>query len=670
MLSASNLTVAHGARTLFADVSVRLVPGQRTALVGGNGVGKTTLLEILVGIHPPDSGEVHRPKDLRIGYLPQELTENPTGTVIEEVLAGAEHIQALEARLESLLSRIATTTGDEHDRVLDAYGGAQSLYESLGGYALESKGRAILAGLGFGDADMDRPFTALSGGWRMRAALARLLLGQPDVLVLDEPTNHLDTDSVSWLEESLIDYPGAILFVSHDRDFIDAVAQRVIELAGGTTAEYRGGFAEFVVQREDRIAQIEAAAAQQSRELAKIERFVERFRYKATKARQVQSRIKTLEKLDRIEAPERAELVARYSFPEPQRSSRTVAEVRSASIGYDGVPILRDVTLVVERGQKMAVIGPNGAGKSTLLKLLVGELTPIDGTVTLGANVDVAHFQQHQVDALDLTKTVMQVFQGAARPTQPKGRNLRTVLGSFGFRGDAVDRRVGDLSGGERTRLAIAMCLVDPVNLLILDEPTNHLDLPSCDVLEDALVAYPGTVLLVSHDRHLIRSVAEDLIEVRNGRVVFHPGVDEAVLSPSFRGGVVGPSSAPSKATKPPEAQSSNSSKSSQPAQSSKPARRPSDQKAATKRAEAEARQQKSSNTKDLRKRVQQTERALARAEEDVSELNRQLADPAVYGDPVKATEVAAAFGESKDRASAAMDAWMAAAEALDSSGS
>ena len=317
-----------------------------------------------------------------------------------------------------------------------------------------------------------------------------------------------------------------------------------------------------------------------------------------------------------------------------------------ASIGYDGVPVLSDVNLVVERGQKLAVIGPNGAGKSTLLKALVGELAPIDGTVTLGANVDVAHFQQHQVDALDLTKTVMQVFQGAARPTQPKGRNLRTVLGSFGFSGDAVDRRVGDLSGGERTRLALAMCLVDPVNLLILDEPTNHLDLPSCDVLEDALTAYPGTVLLVSHDRHLIRSVAEDLLEVRDGRVKLHPGVDEAVLSPSFRGGSVGPASAPAK-----------------------PQARPSDRKAATKRSEAEARQQKSSNLKDLRKKAQQTERALARAEEEVSELNRQLSDPAVYGDPEAATLVATAFGAAKDRAAAAMDAWMAAAEAVDAAG-
>ena len=543
MLSASGLSVSHGARTLFSDVHVRIVAGQRVALVGGNGTGKTTLLEVLVGLRPPDTGEVHRPKDLRIGYLPQELSDHPTGRVIDEVLAGAEHIRDLEIELNELTHRIADTTGTEHDRVLAAYGDAQSRFEQLGGYALESDARRILAGLGFGDADADRPFTDLSGGWRMRAALARLLLSSPDVLVLDEPTNHLDTDSVAWLEQTLRDYPGAVLFVSHDRDFIDGVAQRVIELANGSATEYIGGFAEFVVQREDRLAQVEAAAAQQSRQIAHVEQFVERFRYKATKARQVQSRLKTLEKLARIEVPDRKELVARYAFPAPQRSARVVVDVEDATVGYDGTPVLSHIDLVVERGHKLAVIGPNGAGKSTLLRMLVGELTPMAGLSQLGANVDVAHFAQHQVDVLPLDRTVLQVFTGAAGP-QTKGRNLRTVLGSFGFSGDAVDRHVRDISGGERTRLALAICLVNPVNLLILDEPTNHLDLPSCDLLEDALTAYPGTVLLVSHDRHLIRSVADDLLEVRDGRVKLHPGVDEAVLTPSFSGGAAGPTSA------------------------------------------------------------------------------------------------------------------------------
>jgi ATP-binding cassette subfamily F protein 3 len=654
MLSASGLSVAHGARVLFHDVSIRLVAGRRTALVGGNGVGKTTLIEILVGLRTPDTGEVHRPKDLRVGYLPQELTDHPTGRVIDEVLAGAEHIRGLELELQALMERIATTDGAEHDRVLEQYGEAQTRFEQLGGYALESSGRRILAGLGFSDEDAERPFTELSGGWRMRAALARLLLSAPDVLVLDEPTNHLDTDSVAWLEQTLRDYPGAVLFVSHDRDFIDGVAERVIELTADSSIEYVGGFAEFVVQREDRLAQIEAAAANQQRQIDKVERFVERFRYKATKARQVQSRIKTLEKLDRIAIPQRKELVARYAFPPPQRSARTVVEVEDATIGYDGEAVLTHVDLVVERGHKLAVIGPNGAGKSTLLRLLVGELRPMAGTSVLGSNVDVAHFAQHQVDVLPLDRTVVQAFTAAAGP-QPKGRNLRTVLGSFGFSGDAVDRRIGDLSGGERTRLALAICLVNPVNLLILDEPTNHLDLPSCDMLEDALVAYPGTVLLVSHDRHLIRSVADDLLEVRNGRVRLHPGVDESVLTPSFSGGAVGPTSAPTK----------QRAAASSPQRSETPAKH----KAATKRTEAEQRNRRHANTKELRSRMAKAERELAKAEAEVADLSRQMSDPEVFSDPDRATELAHRFGEAKDRAGSLMDQWESAASALEAAG-
>ena len=676
MISASGLSLSHAARTLFSDVSIRLTPGQCTALVGGNGVGKTTLMEILVGINPPDSGTVSRPKGCQIGYLPQELTDHPTGTVIEEVLAGHAELAQLEAELRHLPESMATATGAEYDKLLEAYGEAQHRYETIGGYSIEASAYRILFGLGFRDADVHRPFTSLSGGWRMRAALARLLLSVPDVLILDEPTNHLDTDSVSWLEQTLRNYEGAVLFVSHDRDFIDNVATRVIELAGGTTAEYVGGFAEFVVQREDRIAQIEAAATQQSRELARNERFIERFRYKATKAKAVQSRIKTMEKLEKIVVPQRAELVARYAFPEPQRSARVVVDVGNAPVGYDGEAVLSDVNLVVERGQKLAVVGPNGAGKSTLLKLLVGELTPMKGTSELGNNVDVAHFAQHQVEALDMDRTVIVEFSAAASShVQPKGRNLRTVLGSFGFSGDAAERKIRDLSGGERTRLAIAMCLVNPVNLLILDEPTNHLDLPSCDVLEDALTAYPGTVLLVSHDRHLIRAVADDLLEVRDGRAVLHPGVDEKVLSPSFEGGSAGASSSPSRVVTP-KKQSKKSSKGNDSPTAGRssiitPTNPGTAGKKSTgdKRAEAEVRQQRSVNTKDLRKAVSKAERDLAKAEEAVAELNRQLADPTVYNDPARATQLATEFGLAKDGASAAMDTWMAAADALELAG-
>ncbi len=651
MLTVSGLAKSHGARTLFTDVTFRLSPGRRIALVGANGVGKTTILEIVMGLQHPDSGEVSHPKDHRIGYLPQELTEAWTDTVLHEVMRGAGDILELEAELRRLEAAMGEA-GPGHDRVVERYGEAQSRYETLGGYQIEADARRILGGLGFTAADMDRPLREMSGGWQMRAVLARLLLQQPDVLVLDEPTNHLDVDSVAWLEQQLATWPGALLFVSHDRDFIDAVAERVVEIAWGTSSEYVGGFAEFVVAREERLASLEAAAARQAKEIERVERFIERFRYKATKARQVQSRIKTLEKLERIEVPKVDDLKLKFAFPDPPRSSRLVIEIEDASMGYPddrtGTPVLTGVDLVVERGQKLALVGPNGAGKSTLLRTIMGELEPLAGTAKLGANVDIAYFAQHHVDALDLNRTVEQEFRHKVG-AQPKNRNIRTVLGSFGFSGDAVDRLVGDLSGGERTRLALAETMCNPVNLLVLDEPTNHLDLPSCDVLEDALRAYPGTVLLVSHDRYLIRNTMEELVAVRDGVVVHHHEVDESVLTPGTP--VL---AARSTAPKPPPADGQRE-------RSSSGGRR-----RQQRRVEAEARNETSRKTRDLRKKVSRLENRAGKAEAEVGELERQLADPEIYADKALMNDLIDRHETARRRADRLLAEWEEASTALE----
>ncbi|MFN3220213.1 MAG: ABC-F family ATP-binding cassette domain-containing protein [Acidimicrobiales bacterium] len=677
MLSLSRISKAHGARVLFRDLTLQIRGGRRIALVGGNGVGKTTLLEILLGIQPPDSGEVIRPAGTRVGYLPQDLATEQRGTVLEEALRGAEHITEIAEELHRLEAAMADVGHPDHAKAIDRYGEAQSRFQQLGGYAIEAEAHRVLAGLGFSSEASGKAVTELSGGWRMRLALARLLLSDPDVLVLDEPTNHLDVDSVAWLENHLAEWNGALLFVSHDRDFIDAVATHIVELADGQAVEYTGGFAEFVVEREERIERVRSQAANQARKVAQVEKFVDRFRYKATKARQVQSRIKALEKLEIINVTDSKEIRARFAFPEPRRANRVVVEAHGVAAGYDGQAVLAPFDLAIERGRRFAIIGPNGAGKTTMIRTLLGEIPAVAGEVALGSNVDVARFEQHQAEVLDHSKKVHEEFRSA----MPKGdtRNLRTVLGSFGFSGDAADRRVGELSGGEQTRLALAKTMATPVNLLVLDEPTNHLDLPSCDLLEDALGAYPGTVLLVTHDRHLIRNVADGLIDVRDGTVRVIDGVPDEILtrtaaqaaaaSAGRSGGAAGSATKSAKGAKP--AKAPRNEKGSQRNAAAAPAgARPATQAKGAGGGSAGSgsagKAKKGAASKEQRKELNRVERAWEKAEAKVAELSARLGDPAIYADADKVKALVAEHEAAKDEAAELMEQWERLSAAAD----
>jgi len=533
VLTASGLTKSFGSRTLFTNVSLQLGPSRRIALIGSNGTGKTTLLEILTGLQEADAGEIYKPQEMKIGYLPQELEASKGKNVLEEVLSGAEDTSQLATQLKRLSLELEKVNSENKSELISEFGEAQSRFEQIGGYAIEAEAHRLLSGLGFKTHDHNRDLGELSGGWQMRVALARLLLSKPDLLILDEPTNHLDVDSVAWLETYLGKWNNGLLFVSHDRDFIDGIANRIIEISGGRATEYTGSFGDFVVAREERIEYQKSLASQQVKEIAGTEKFIERFRYKASKAKQVQSRVKALEKLEKIEIEIEENTKTKFNFPEPRRSSRIVVEFEEVQAGYENQMILEDLSFTIERGRNVAVIGPNGAGKTTLVRLITGELEQTYGKIFRGKNVDMSWFDQLQAEILDPKKTVLGELRTVPQ-VEESGRNLRTYLASFGFRGDSVDSLVSDLSGGEQTRLALAKALCMPVNLLILDEPTNHLDLPSCDVLEDAISAYPGTVILITHDRHLIRSVADDLLEVRESKAVLHTGVPDRIINPSF----------------------------------------------------------------------------------------------------------------------------------------
>jgi ATPase subunit of ABC transporter with duplicated ATPase domains len=502
----------YGRQVLFVDASFQLNPGEKVGLVGPNGAGKTTIFRMIVGEEAADEGEVTVPKRVTVGYFRQDVEEMAGRPVLDEAIAGSGRVGTLHHELDELQRAMADPArADDMDRLLERFGTVQEEYDHLGGYGLEAQAREVLHGLGFDDERIDGDVGALSGGWKMRVAMARVLLGRPDVLLMDEPTNHLDIESIIWLEAFLASYSGALLMTSHDRSFMNRVVGRIAEIDGGEITSYSGNYDFYERERAIREANREAAYGRQQAMLAKEQRFIERFAAHAAKAAQVQSRVKALEKIEKIELPKRRRVVA-FDFRQPQRSGDQVAVLETVSKAYGSRVVYDGMSLTIRRGERWCVMGKNGAGKSTLLKMVAGASDPDAGSVTIGASVKMGYFAQQALDVLDPDLTIEEQLQRDF-PQESVGV-LRNLAGAFQFPGEDIDKKVRALSGGEKTRLALARLLLDPPNFLVLDEPTNHLDLFTKEMLIDALRAFEGTMLFVSHDRAFLRALGTRVLEV------------------------------------------------------------------------------------------------------------------------------------------------------------
>jgi ATPase subunit of ABC transporter with duplicated ATPase domains len=512
MISFSRVGKQYGRQLLFVDASFQLNPGEKVGLVGPNGAGKTTLFRMIVGEETPDEGEVSVPRKLTIGYFRQDVEEMSGRSVLDEAIAGSGRLGDLHHELDGLQHAMSDSAREaEMDAVLRRFGEVQEEYEHLGGYALEAQAREVLHGLGFEDDRIDGDVGALSGGWKMRVAMARVLLGRPDVLLMDEPTNHLDIESILWLEAFLKALPGALLVTSHDREFMNRIVTRIAEIDAGEITGYTGNYDFYERERAIREANQEAAYARQQAMLAKEQRFIERFSAHAAKAAQVQSRVKAIEKIERVLPPRRRRVV-RFDFRRPPRSGDEVATLEAVSKRY-GARVVHDrLSLVIRRGERICAMGRNGAGKTTLLRMVAGVLAPDSGQVRLGASLRLGYFAQQSLDVLDPRLDVLGQMQRDF-PHEGVGA-LRNLLGAFQFSGDDVEKPVRALSGGEKSRLVLALMLFDPPNFLVLDEPTNHLDLETKQMLVEALREFEGTMLFVSHDRTFLRGLSNRVLEL------------------------------------------------------------------------------------------------------------------------------------------------------------
>jgi ATP-binding cassette, subfamily F, member 3 len=529
MIQLQSLTKAFADRVLLDHVTWQVGDRDRVGLCGPNGAGKTTLLRMLAGLDEPDSGEVLKPNALTIGYLPQDGLTYTGRSVVEEASLALKPLLDMKAEMHDLEHRLGepAVSADAHDAMLHRYSDLQERFRIADGYHLDLKVATVLRGLGFEHDDFGKLSDHLSGGWQMRLALAKLLLGQPDLLLLDEPTNHLDLEARNWLEAYLIAYPHSVILVSHDRYFLDAVVTRISDLSLRTLTDYHCNYSEYLVQRDARLERLREAKRRQDEEVARVQQFVDRFRYQATKAAQVQSRLKMLEKIERIEVPPERKRI-HFQFPSAPKSGRKVFEIKQARKAYGAKVVLDNVDLHIERGDRIALVGHNGAGKSTLMRLLSGEEAPDRGERLEGHQVVMQYFAQDEATRLDPTLTVYETLASGSPDTMIPA--IRNILGGFLFSGDDVYKKVAVLSGGERTRLAVARMLLRPSNTLLLDEPTNHLDLDSKEVLLDALADYGGTLVFVSHDRYFVERLASRIVEVADGKATLYPGTYKEFL--------------------------------------------------------------------------------------------------------------------------------------------
>lgn len=631
MLQLRELTKYFADRAIFSAIDWHIRPADRIGLCGENGAGKSTLLKLLAGRVEADSGQLQTAKGTTFGYLPQDGLEYRGRSLFDEVHSALEELLAMQAELKQIEERLSVCC-EQAD--MDRYAELLTCFESRGGYSMEAEVAKVLCGLGFTTRDFDRPCEHFSGGWQMRIALARLLIQRPNLLLLDEPTNHLDLPARDWLEEYLCHYPYAVVLVSHDRYFLDQVVERIVEIWHGQLTEYSGNYSQYLLARDERVRALREAKRQQDEEVERIEAFISRFRYQANKASLVQSRIKQLEKIERIYLPPERKRIA-FTFPAPPKGGRIALELKDAAQSYGELKVLKRVNLVVEQGERIALVGPNGAGKSTLMRLLAGVEEPVCGERIAGHNLKLAYFAQDQAAELQAARTVLaEISADSPYDMVPK---LRNILGSFLFSGDDVEKPVRVLSGGERNRLALAKLLLRPANLLLLDEPTNHLDLHSKQVLLEALKGYKGTIVFVSHDRYFVDHLASRVIEVGAGRAQSYFGNYTDFLRAKQQEGDTSHSHQRVEQQAAPLAEGGG--------------------KEERRQAHSERKQQQRQEQKRQRE-LTLVEGQIETLEEQLTELEQQMADPEMYHDQQRWRTASLAHEQLKTRLDSAYQRW------------